>query len=132
MGHAGPKAPGHEGQMRIRVLRLHLTLLGIEVVAAFQPVVLVSGALRKKGPEGFDVARDVLGSQPRREPSIEKTRRRVRRPIETLGKGPKGLVFGRKTGPQLHQVKTRLGEELQRDIERLRGRQALVWHPTCR
>jgi hypothetical protein len=33
-------------------------------------------------------------------------------------------------GTQLHQVETRLGEKLQRDIERLRRRQALVWHPT--
>ena len=105
-------------------------VLGIEVVASVEPVMLVPGALRKQRAKGLYVARNVLGGQPRRQASIEKARRGVRRPIQTMGKGRDCLVFGREMRPQLHQVKTRLGEQLKRDIERLRGRQALVWHPT--
>ena len=65
----------------------------------------------------------VLALQPGREASVQEPRGRMRRPVEALGVGGKRRVLGGETGAQLDHVETRLGNELERQIERLGGHQ---------
>ena len=122
----GPQAAGDERQVRVGVARLHGALLRVEVVAALEPVVLVAGAFREQRPERLDVARNVLGAEPRRQAAVEEARGRVGRPVQAVRIGGKRLVFGGEMGPQLDDVESRLGEKLERKVERLRRHQAAV------
>ena len=99
---------------------------GVEVVAALEPVVLVAGALREQRPEGLDVARNMFGAEPRGQAAVEEARGRVRRPVQAMRIGGKRLVFGGEMGSQLDDVESRLGEKLERKVERLRRHQAAV------
>ena len=71
---AGAQAAGNEGEMRVGVPWLNRPLLGIEVLAAFQPVVLIAGAFGEDRAEGIDVGRDMLGAQPGGQTAIEESR----------------------------------------------------------
>jgi hypothetical protein len=67
----------------------------------------------------------VLGAQAGSQAPIEKSRGRMRRPVETLRKGFDRLVFGGEMGTQFDDVEPRPGMKLEREVERLCGRQCL-------
>ena len=123
--HARPQPAGDEREMRVRVPWLDRALLGIEVPAALQPVMLVPGPLGEQRPEGFDVSRHVLCAQPGRQAPVEKAGRRVRRPVETVRKLGQRLVLGREVGAELDNVESCPRGKLERQIAGLRARRSL-------
>ncbi len=119
MRDARAQPAGDERQVRVGVARLDGALLGIEVVAALEAVVLVAGAFGKQRPEGVDVGRNVLCAQPRRQAAIEE----ARRSCATTSRGSadrrrQRLVFGGEPGSQVDDVETRPRSKLERHIER--------------
>ena len=111
MRHAGAQAAGDERQVRVGVARFDRALLGVEVLTALQPVVLVAGAFRKQRAERFHVRRNVLGAQAGGEAAIQEAGGGVERPVQAVRKGAERLVFGREMGTELDDVETRLGEQ---------------------
>jgi hypothetical protein len=90
----GAQPAGDERQVRVGVARLVGALLGIEVEALVQAVVLVAGAFREERAEGFDVRRDPIGAQAGGQAPIQKAGGRVERPIQAIRVGAQSLVLG--------------------------------------
>jgi len=125
MRDARPQAARDEREMRIGVAGFHRALLGIEVAAAVQAVVLVARVLGKERAKRLQIARHRFRGQSRRQAAVEKAGGCVRRPIEAVWIGCECLVFGGKMGAELDDVESRLGNKFEREIERLRGRASL-------
>jgi hypothetical protein len=62
MHDARPQSTGDEGKMGVGIARFDGTLRRVEIAAAFQAVVCVTGTLRKERAEGIDVAGDAMGA----------------------------------------------------------------------
>jgi hypothetical protein len=121
MRHAGAQAAGNEGEVRVGIARLDGALLGIEVFASFQPIVLVACTLRKDRPEGIDVRGHVLRAQSRGKAAIEEAGGGVEGPVKALGKESQRLVFRFEVVAQVDDVEPCSGSKLERQIERFFG-----------
>src|SRR5688572_21142046 len=107
MRHAGAQAARDVRQMRIGIARLDRALLGVQIGALIETVVLVAGPFRKQRAEGVYVGRNVPGAQTRGEAAIEEAGGRVKRPVKTVRVGLEGLVLGRETRPEINDVEAR-------------------------
>ncbi len=131
--HAGAQATGHEGQMRVGVAWLYGALRRIEVAATFEPIVLVAGAFRKERSDSVNVGRNVLLFESRRQTAVEKSRRRVERPVQAVPVIGQSVVFGCELGAQIDDVESRLRSDLESDVERFcRHRHSTVTQPDVR
>jgi hypothetical protein len=121
MRHAGAQAAGDERQMRIGIAGFHRPLVGVEIVAALELVVLVAGPFREQGTERIHVRRHVLLAQPRRKAPIEKASGGVGGPVENARQRAQRLMFRLEACAQIDDVEPCLGGELERQIERFIG-----------
>ena len=118
-----PLAAGGVPQLAVFPLAGPFSLGGVEVVAPFQAVVFVSGALGKEASEGVHIGRDVLRAQPRRQAPIQEPGRRVGRPVKTMGKSAKRLVFLGESRAQFDDVESGAWGKLEAQVERFPGHQ---------
>jgi hypothetical protein len=118
MRHAGAQPAGHEGEMRVGVARLDGPLLGVEVVAFVQAVVMVAGTLREDGPERVDVGRNVRGTESRCQPSVKEPRRGMERPVLTMRVRRQRIVFLCEGGSEVDNVDAGPRRELEGQVER--------------
>src|SRR5688572_1995404 len=93
------QAAGDIREVRVGVARLYRALIGVQVGAPLQPIVLVAGTFRKQRAKGIDIRGDVLGAQFGRKAAIEKSCRRVKGPVEAARKLFERLMFGREPRP---------------------------------
>jgi hypothetical protein len=116
---AWPQSARDEREMGVGVPWFHGPLFRAEVVAALQPIVLVAGALRKYRAERLEVTGDTIRAEARGQAPVQKSGRRMRRPVEAIRVLREGFVLRCEMGSQFDDVESRLGNELECEIERL-------------